>query len=495
MPSNKKNNIILIDPLNNFDSSNTVGIANLKGFLKKHNIKSEVINFNREIELKYNNLFKESLGFFFNKQNIYSKDDNFLKKRSLYFLLIRLYYFGPEIIWKAVQEIDLFEKVFFSYKKRLESASYVGISITYSDQLFFSLMLIKFIKKINRNIKIIIGGSLVTSSIDDFIKLFSINPIVDYIVFGEGETPLLKILTKEKNSKIPNLFYLKEGKYKETKVKNHYENFAELPTPIFEKGDTALLQYSRKCYWGKCSYCIADGYHFNCDYASKNVKKIIQEIKDINLSFQNNKSYFRFIDGALHRKFFIDFNKEIKKEPNIKNAFSGYLRFDSWVDDNILRIIKQSGFVRLSCGIETTVERLQGILKKGYKKKDFWRILDLLHKFNFRLHLMFMIGLPTQTKNELQEDLSSIKKILKKYHKTITIEITPLSIKRNTDIFNNSQNYNIEILNMTKVFLGNHYAFRQLDDKAISTQESIEVTRKYIDKNLEKYKKQIFLWS
>jgi hypothetical protein len=48
---------------------------------------------------------------------------------------------------------------------------------------------------------------------------------------------------------------------------------------------------------------------------------------------------------------------------------------------------------------------------------------------------------------------------------------------------------------MTKVFLGNHYAFRQLNDKAISTQESIEVTRKYIDKNLKKYKKQIFLWS
>jgi hypothetical protein len=117
MLSSKKNNIILIDPLNNFDFSNTVGIANLKGFLKKNKIESRVINFNREIELEYNNLFKESLGNFFNKQNIYSKDDNFLKRRSLYFLLIRLYYFGPEIIWRAAQEINLFEKVFFLIRR------------------------------------------------------------------------------------------------------------------------------------------------------------------------------------------------------------------------------------------------------------------------------------------------------------------------------------------------------------------------------------------
>ncbi|MHA1661078.1 MAG: B12-binding domain-containing radical SAM protein [Promethearchaeota archaeon] len=495
MKKTAENKIILIDPLTSFDSVNTVGIAYLRGSLEKNNTETKVLNFNRIIdssfEIKYKNLIKKIL----QEQKISSINNSFLKKLSLYFLIIRLYYFGPKIIWKAVQKINLFNKIFDCYKKEFQSVSYVGISVTYSEQVLFSLILIQYIKRNYPNIKIIIGGSLVTSCINDMKKLFSYNPIVDFIVTGEGETPLLNILKQNSEDTIPNIYYFKNNCYKKSNFSCHFENFNKLPSPIFEENDRLFLQYSRKCYWGKCIYCTADNNHFDLKLAHRDIKRIVDDIKTNNALLKSNSVHYRFVDSSLSKKFFIDFYNSIKEEPTIKNSFYGWLRFDSWVDKDILNLAKKSGFTHLSCGIETSVPRLQKIIKKGYEMNVVRRILDHCQELNFQLCIMFIVGLPTQTRSELHHDLLTIKKLLKKYPNIFHLEITPLSINRGTDIYKNANEYHIQVLKKMNLFLVNHYAFRQLKENAISTQEATEITKKFIKENLKKYKNKVFLWA
>jgi radical SAM superfamily enzyme YgiQ (UPF0313 family) len=472
-----------------------MGIAFLRGHLESLGIKSSVINFNREIEKKYELNFKNDIKKILKEYGIISEEFNFLKSRLLYFFIIRLYYFGPNLLLKASNSIKIFDKIFVKYDDYFLKNDYIAISLTYSDQVLFSLILIKYIKNNFKNKKIIIGGSLVTSVIEDFLKIFSIEPMVDYIVVGEGETPLEKILfSKGEKQKLINTYYIEEGEYKKSKKQFHFEKYRKLSPPIYEKEDYLMLQYSRNCYWGKCAYCVADHFHYNPKYSNRGVNKIIGDIELNNSLLKSNKNFYEFSDSAIPKVFFENFYEALKKKPQVKNTYSAYVRFDSWVTEKVVKKMKESGFIKVKGGIETSSERLQKKINKGYRLEDILRILDIYKKFDLKVCLMFMIGLPTQTREELYKDLLFIKKILKKYNNVYYVEITPLSIKRGTDLFINPEKYNISILDKRKIFLANHYSFRQLSPNAISMQEAIEMTKKYISKELIDFKKNIYLW-
>lgn len=489
----KNDNILLIDPLSDFNIENTAGVAYLRGFLTSNNIEVSVLNFNKTTDKKYKLLYKKSINNILQKSHICLPPEKLSKNNSIYFLLNSLYYFGPEFIWQAVDEIDIFKKLFSYYEKDFRSVEYIGISITYPEQLFFSLLLVDYLRKKNFNTKLIVGGSLVTLNLKDFIRLFSLKPLVDFIVTGEGETPLLKILNKEEPEKIPNLFYLKDGDYKRAKNLSHFEKIDSLPAPIFNPDDSVWLHYSRNCYWNKCSFCVVKNCNYNPKYTKRKIEQIAEDIKKNNLIRNKNDEMYYFADGALPFSFFTDFYDVIKKDKDIKNEFTCYLRFDSWIQEDILKLSKDSGFRYFLLGAETTVGRLQELIGKGCEVSQIWKVLNLCYEFNFELCLMFMIGLPTQTKKELELDLFNIKKILKKYPNVKKVRIHPLSIKTGTSIFKNPEKYGIEILNNTKIFLNDHYSFKQINSNAVSSQEAVNIAKKYIDSNLKQYKNKIFL--
>jgi radical SAM superfamily enzyme YgiQ (UPF0313 family) len=239
---------------------------------------------------------------------------------------------------------------------------------------------------------------------------------------------------------------------------------------------------------------VADHFHYNPKYSNRGVNKIIGDIELNNSLLKSNKNFYEFSDSAIPKVFFENFYEALKKKPQVKNTYSAYVRFDSWVTEKVVKKMKESGFIKVKGGIETSSERLQKKINKGYRLEDILRILDIYKKFDLKVCLMFMIGLPTQTREELYKDLLFIKKILKKYNNVYYVEITPLSIKRGTDLFINPEKYNISILDKRKIFLANHYSFRQLSPNAISMQEAIEMTKKYISKELIDFKKNIYLW-
>ena len=488
--------ILFIDPFSSIHPKNTAGIAYVRGFLEDNKISTGVINFNYVIDNALFEKFITAVKDFLDSNNIYSSDKyTYNYDTIIYYLLVRLYYFGPDLIWRAVDQISVFDKLFAENLKIYKNIEYIGISITYSKQVLFSLMLAGYIKrKLNSNIKIIFGGSLVTACQNDFIELLQKDPIVDYLIVGEGETPLLGLISGSKPEKIPNLIYLKGKGYKFSDDLHHYENFLKPSNPIFEPGDTLFLQYARKCYWGKCSFCTADHYHFDRKYTTKRVEQIIGNLKANNIRTGDYRARCIFVDSALPKDFILDFHKQASKEPIIDNKFSGYLRSDNWVDHKILEIAKEMGIVSFGMGIETFNRRLQKILNKGYEPKQIWKIFENCRQLDIKIAAFFMVALPTQTETELVGDLKKIKKLLDNFPNIDKVELVPLSVKINTPLYNFPEKFKIRILKKSKIFLFDHFSFQQLEQQALSQQKALLIANDYIDNEMSKYKNKIQLW-
>ena len=123
--------------------------------------------------------------------------------------------------------------------KALEgNPDFIGFSLNYLSQALCAFAMIGFIKQINPQQKIILGGSLVTSWIKLGASRNTFGGLANEIVEGAGEKILLEILgVKDGTNNSPP----------------DYNNF-----PIDQYlSPGPILPYSsaRGCYWHKCAFC------------------------------------------------------------------------------------------------------------------------------------------------------------------------------------------------------------------------------------------------
>jgi len=328
-----------------------------------------------------------------------------------------------------------------------------------------------------------LGGPLVTFFYKDIVSLQKNNQLIDYLVIGEGETPIWRIINKSRLDEVPNLIYLKNGSYKKSQNMNHTEDITKLPAPIFNDDDTTIyLQATRKCYWGKCAYCSFDKNKFAKTSLVKNPKKIIEYISKIN-SIKNEEKYFIFTDNALPINFLQNFSQELIKR-GLKYNFETFLRAEKTLTYEILYLAKKAGFSNLKFGIETFNPRLSKLLNRGVDTKKILEIIKICYDLKIDINLYFMIGLPTQTKEELKKDFDHILFIAKKYSSIIKkMQILLFRLEIDSIIYNNPNQYEIKALYDQRKHFGRIIPFKQLEENAVSSEEALEIHKKFYEKN------------
>jgi radical SAM superfamily enzyme YgiQ (UPF0313 family) len=120
---------------------------------------------------------------------------------------------------------------------------------------------------------------------------------------------------------------------------------------------------------------------------------------------------------------FISNRKQVKDiatgllERNIKitwlaNPRVEYLR-ESYIDDNYLKLLADSGCNKLSAGAESGSQRILDLLKKGITVEDTLNFVRRTKKFNILPVVAFLTGIPSETKEEQIETLRLIRDILR----------------------------------------------------------------------------------
>lgn len=332
--------------------------------------------------------------------------------------------YRPVILDAAIEgKIKKFKKDIFRFGLTLDSIKkkivelnpdVVGISCFTLDRLPYVIKISKITKRINKNIKVVVGGTITSPIPERILKHDS----VDFVILGEGEYTFLKIIEKiEKNcddfSKIDGLAYKENGKIKINPKKMYIKNLDKLPLPArhlfplekyfhyqmkFHGHKKLSILTSRGCP-NNCSFCYVPVSSRRI-YRKRSPKNVVDEIEylikkydvkqisivDDNFSFDliRAKKIFREIIKR-KLKFFFDIQSEIMS-----------------FDQSLLKLMKKAGLRQIYLPIESGDKFvLKKIMNKKMDLVKVRKIAKICNKLGLYIIANIVLGMPGETKKSI----------------------------------------------------------------------------------------------
>lgn len=296
----------------------------------------------------------------------------------------------------------------------------------------------RVIKK--NNIKIIFGGSGVSKKLIAETILKN-NKFIDIIVRGEGETTVLELVkTLEKNgdlSKVKGITYRNSNVIITNDDRELIRDLDSLPFPAYHllpmnKYKILNKKYiniitSRGCPF-RCEFCFK--FVFGNKFRIRSVKSVINEIEYLYKKFDIR--IFSFSDDVftLRRERTVEICKKIiDKDLNI--LWTCNTRVDL-VDDKLLKLMKESGCIRISYGVESGSQKTLDYLKKDITLQQIKKALKLTRENGIATYITLMVGFPHENKEEIKKTVIFAKKL-----RADDYELHHFMPCPNAEIFNN----------------------------------------------------------
>ncbi|MDD5440387.1 MAG: radical SAM protein, partial [Candidatus Omnitrophica bacterium] len=166
-------------------------------------------------------------------------------------------------------------------------------------------------------------------------------------------------------------------------------------------GPLGVIQSSRGCPF-QCTYCITT--HGRKAFF-KTAGRVVEEIK--NLAGQGIH-FCRFIDDTFNvdKQRVRDICEGIIRE-KVKMTWSCLSRVDT-LDEDVLRLMKKSGCVRVYVGIESYSQKVIDYFKKGYRCSEINDRLQLIRKAGLESAGFVIVGSPYDDYNDYTETLFGV---------------------------------------------------------------------------------------
>jgi radical SAM superfamily enzyme YgiQ (UPF0313 family) len=308
--------------------------------------------------------------------------------------------FGHEVI---IADQSTGENIF--KKIKTFNPDFVGITGT-TAVIFESYKIGDWCRK--EGFKVIMGGVHVTVMPDEGIKH------ADYVVVGEGEDALVKILS---------------GKAQPGIVKGEFiKNIDELPKIDRDLIDmkfysSAMDRVPGSTAWFVgpgtkiCSILATRGCPYNCIYCHnswrglpvrmRSARSIIDEMKELKTKYGIKAIFFMDDDFLVSKQRIFEFCK-LYKEEGIDIVWQCGARVTA-VDPEILEAIKSANCKQISYGLESGSPRILGILKNNRTTvEQNAAAIKMAKEAGLFATGTFMIGNPTET----EEDIEMTKKFI-----------------------------------------------------------------------------------
>jgi radical SAM superfamily enzyme YgiQ (UPF0313 family) len=273
-----------------------------------------------------------------------------------------------------------------------------------------TLALVKLIKAIKPDIKILLGGPEVSYEWEKIIALAEI----DYIITGEGEIPFGRFLDAFPNvDLIPNLVYKKDGEVKYLPQScmfdlNQYQyiNPYEADDTDNLKNKVCYIETSRGCPY-KCEFCLA---------SLDNKVRYLPDaaIKQNLLHLIRHGRVIKFLDRTFNVKkdFTIDMFKFILENHQAGNVYQFEITADI-VHPDIIKFIDEHvppGIFRFEIGIQTVNQKANlEVSRKQNFEKTKKVIQQLQHKIE--MHLDLIVGLPFDYMEDIKFSFKEVFKL------------------------------------------------------------------------------------
>jgi len=240
----------------------------------------------------------------------------------------------------------------------------------------------------------------------------------DYVVVGEGETALLKILEGKAKTGIVTGDYIKDlssmPKIDRDLINMKYYQKAKDRNPgshlHFVPSNTKVnsIFATRGCPY-KCIFCHNSwrGLPMRINPA----KKIIQEMKELENKYGTQAIFFMDDDFLFSKKRTEEFYELYKKE-GLKSIWGCQARVTSLcLEKEMLKKLKEINCRQITFGFESGNQRILSILKNNTTTiEENQKAIDIVRKANILVTGSFMIGNPTETEKEIADTKNFIIK-------------------------------------------------------------------------------------
>jgi len=308
---------------------------------------------------------------------------------------------------------------------------FVGITAT-TPVIKKAYHLSSVIKKINKDIPVIVGGPHASALPEDVLKESS----VDCAVRGEGDFIFSLIAEQGLCRNVPNIFYKDRGEIIPSAAQNEaIKNLDLLPFPAYglfdmkkyrqprissRKAPLAGLETSRGCY-GRCIFCNKNihGYQMRM----KSVLRVVDEMERmLKLGFQEVHIIDDIFTADMNRAYAIC-EEIIRRGLKFPWYPRGGIRVDR-VNVGLLKIMKKAGCYRIPFGIESGSQRIIDIVGKKISLSQAENAVKMAKQAGLETECYFMLGLPGESEEDLRKTVEFAVKLNPDYTKfAITIPL------------------------------------------------------------------------
>lgn len=307
-------------------------------------------------------------------------------------------------------------------KKRIRkyTPDLIGVGCPFSGVEENTKNVCRTVKSVIPGMPVVVGGLHPSLFPGSFI-----NPgYADYVILGEGERRLIKLidcLNKGNKINFDGVAYSHNGSLVVKPMVQRIKNLDAIPYPDrslidmekYHKVDVRPPPFSYERRVAKilatrgcpvhCNFCATANY-WGHQLRVRSVDNVIGEVKELVEKY--NIKEIQFIDDNLtfDKKFAKELFRKLK-EFNIRFCVSHGLYINS-LDTELIRLMAESGAYQLVFAVESASKRvLRDIIHKNVNLDRVKKIVDEAHKYDISIYGMFVLGFPGERKEEIMQSL------------------------------------------------------------------------------------------
>jgi hypothetical protein len=307
------------------------------------------------------------------------------------------------------------------------------LSVPFPGNLFAAFRMAQFAKQNFPSVKIALGGGFANTELrsvsDD--RVFD---YLDFITLDDGEAPLLQVISYINNGagvgelKRTFLFHNSSVTYinndscidfaqadigTPTYVDlplDKYISAIEIVNPmhsLWSNGRWNKLTMAHGCYWGKCTFC-----DISLDYIKRyepaSAKLIVDRMQA--LVAETGHTGFHFVDEAAPPSLMKAVALEILQR-NIQVSWWTNVRFEKSFTADLCLLLRKSGCIGVSGGLEVASDRLLAMIDKGVTVEQVATVNKHFTNAGIMVHAYLMYGFPTQSAQETIDALEMVRQM------------------------------------------------------------------------------------
>ena len=306
------------------------------------------------------------------------------------------------------------------------------ISVPFPGNLYSAFRSAQWVKKYYPSIKISMGGGFPNTELRSLsdARVFE---FFDFITLDDGEMPIEELISNIENKDYNSYkrTFLLEGTevvYKNNSVKHDYKQ-SQVGTPdysdllldkyisvieivnpmhrMWSDGRWNKLTMAHGCYWGKCTFCdISLDYIKLYEPVAANL--LCDRMEE--MIAKTGENGFHFVDEAAPPALMRALALEILRRKLAVTWWTN-IRFEKSFTKDLCLLLKASGCIAVSGGLEVASDRLLKLIDKGVTVEQVAKVTRNFTEAGVMVHAYLMYGYPTQTIQETIDSLEMVRQL------------------------------------------------------------------------------------